>query len=441
MSEPAAPSAPAKKSGLFRTILVGMLGLSGGAIGTYTTAVVEKIAKPPLPIANFAAAADGLAVTCMNHATGDTGWWDFGDGSPLEPFAADQPTVAHTYAKPGSYAVKLTVRNFTADENDRTVTVDVAAPAAKDAAAAPHITGFAVQPMTPGAVAPATFRITAEVQNADYCVWDFGDGRVEAAEGGGKIDRTVTFDTPGTATVQLVAHTGKAAAQQSAAVKVEAAPVGTLTAVLKVTDGGKRAERHTRNLTLAVPAPKDKAATFTRTISARPGATLVEVVAARPDIPGVKNLRVAVAPDKKSATITGEWADPKNAKAGSDALIPLKLTDERAVSRPPATAVVTGQLPPLSPAGKTSTAIALPAPPAPLDGMSRTVHVELRQTGSNGKPVVIAEGELTGRGPVSIPARQYVSLPMPPVATATFDTDRVTIAFEVRSAVVPASGP
>ena len=66
-----------------------------------------------------------------SHATGDTGWWDYGDGSPLEPFAADQPTITHTYAKPGSYSVKLVVRNFTSDENERTVAVEAAA-AAKD---------------------------------------------------------------------------------------------------------------------------------------------------------------------------------------------------------------------------------------------------------------------------------------------------------------------
>lgn len=437
-------AAPAKKSGggLFRTILVGVLGLSGGAVGTYTTAVVEKIAKPPLPIANFAATADGMTVTCQNHATGDTGWWDFGDGSPLESFAADQPTVTHTFAKPGSYAVKLVVRNFTADENDRSVTVDVVPPAAGPGAA-PQIAGFAVQPVSPGSVAPAVFRVTADVQNADYCVWDFGDGRVEAAAGGGKIDRTVTFDTPGTATVQLVAHNGKAAAQQSAAVRVEPAPVGSLTAVLKVTDSGSKAVRHTRAITVAVPAPKDKAASFTRTIAARPGATLVEVVAAKADVPGVKNLRVAVAPDKKSATITGEWADAVAVKAGSDALIPLKLTDERATAQPPVVATVHGQLPPLSPAGKTSASVALPAPPAPLDGMTRTVHVELRQVGANGRAVVIAEGDLTGRGPVPIPARQYVSLPTPPVTTASYEVDAVKIAFEVRpaSGVVPAGGP
>jgi hypothetical protein len=47
------------------------------------------------------------------------------------------------------------------------------------------------------------------------------------------------------------------------------------------------------------------------------------------------------------------------------------LTDERTSTQPPVVATVSGQLPPLNPAGKTSTAIALggapppPPPPAP----------------------------------------------------------------------------
>src|SRR5207253_7454039 len=201
--------------------------------------------KPPLPVANFAVSADGLTATCQNHATGNSGWWDFGDGSPLEPFDAEQPTVAHAYAKPGTYGVKLTVRNLTSDENDRTVSVDVSA-VGKDAPAAPSIAGFTVQPLSPANMAPATFRVTADVQNADHLVWDLGDGRVEVAEAGGKIDRLVTFDKPGSFPVQLVAHNGKAAAKQAAAVKVDAPPDGTLMAVLTITDGGTRVDRTSR---------------------------------------------------------------------------------------------------------------------------------------------------------------------------------------------------
>src|SRR5688572_19107828 len=128
---PTSHSTPAKKSGWLKAGILGMLGLGGGIAGTYLTAVVDRAVKPAKPVANFAVATDGLTLSCQNHASGESGWWDFGDGTPLEPFAPDKP-VSHAYTKPGSYAVKLTVRNFFGDENERTVPVDVAV-AAKDA--------------------------------------------------------------------------------------------------------------------------------------------------------------------------------------------------------------------------------------------------------------------------------------------------------------------
>ena len=72
-------------------------------------------------------------------------------------------------------------------------------------------------------MAPATFRVTGDVVNAEHCVWDFGDGRLEVADGG-KIDRMVTFDKPGQFPLTLVAHSGKQAVKQASAVKIDAAP-------------------------------------------------------------------------------------------------------------------------------------------------------------------------------------------------------------------------
>src|SRR5215207_9547689 len=103
---------PGVVRGWLKAVLGGAIGLGSGVLGVYATAIVDKVAKPAKPVANFAVAADGLTVTCQNHASGESGWWDFGDGTPLEPFDAAQPSVAHTYAKPGTYAVILTVRNF-----------------------------------------------------------------------------------------------------------------------------------------------------------------------------------------------------------------------------------------------------------------------------------------------------------------------------------------
>ena len=214
MSEPA----PAKKGGWMKAGILGVLGLGGGIAGTYTTAVVNTVIKPTKPVANFSVAPDGLGVSCQNQATGESGWWDFGDGTSLVPFAADQ-SVTHTYAKAGNYTVKLTVRNFLGDENERSVPVEVAA-GPKDLPA-PLIAGFAVQSVSPVAYAPATYRVVADVANAEHCVWDYGDGRMEVTDGG-KIDRMVTFDKPGTFPLQVVAFNGKQAVKQAGAVKIEA---------------------------------------------------------------------------------------------------------------------------------------------------------------------------------------------------------------------------
>jgi hypothetical protein len=371
--------AAGKTGGWLKAGLVGLLGLGGGAAGTYTTALVDKVVKPALPVANFSAAADGLTLTCQNHATGETGWWDFGDGSPLEPFTPAVPAVTHTYTKPGSYSVKLVVRNYTSDENDRTVAVEVGG--AGGPGAAPRIAGFAVQPLSAAAVAPATFRLTADVKDADHCVWDFGDGRLEVA-GGGRIDRLVTFDKAGAFPIQLVAHNATAAAKTAQAVKVDAPVEGTLVAVLRVADTGTRVERHTRHETVAVPAPKDaRRGTFTRSVPARPGAVLVSATTG--NVAGVKGLRVEVAGDRKSASVTGEWAG----KSGADVLVPVQLTEERAstAQNPPET--VTGVF---GTAGTRAT-LALPLPPTPagMANVKRKMSLEIRQAGATGASRVI----------------------------------------------------
>lgn len=392
MSDPT----PQKKSGgWLKAGIVGLLGLCGGAVGTYATAVVDRVVKPSKPIANFSVTVESLTITCQNHATGESGWWDFGDGTALEPFVPDTP-VQHTYAKPGSYTVKLTVRNFIAEENERSVPVEVGGSSEKESSA-PQITGLSITPVGSSSIAPATFRVTADVMNADHCIWDFGDGRVEASEGG-KIDRMVTFDKPGTFTVELYAHAGKVASKQSATVKLTAAPVGTLMAVLKVTDTGSSVIRVPRNESVAIPAPtgKNPPTSFSKVVQARAGFTIAEAVPS--NAAGVKNLKVAIAADRRSVNITGEWAREPKGKAGggSDVIIPLRVTEERPTATPPAVTMVTGTIP--WPGGQCE----LPLPPA-ITGLSREYQIEIRQTGADGRPAVVARGPADGKGSVKFP--------------------------------------
>jgi PKD repeat protein len=416
-----AESGAKKKSGWLKAALVGVLGLGSGAAATYATAIVERVAKPARPVANFAVSADGLTVTCRNHASGESGWWDFGDGTPLEPFDPAQPTLAHTYAKPGNYTVKLTVRNFVADENERSVPVEVAAGAKESSA--PAVLGFAVQPVSPVSIAPATFRVTADVQHAEHCVWDFGDGRMEVAGGSGKIDRMVTFDRPGDFTVQLVAHNDRQAVKLASPVNVQAPKDGTLTVVLRVTDTGSQSERVVTTASVAIPTPKEKATGFTKVIPARPGYTIAEAGLASAAVAGVKNLKVQIAADRRSATLSGEWAgDSKavtKAAGGSDVIVPVKLTHERVAPIRPVVNTVTGSTPgrafasphpgrpdaapvliPASFQTPANWTLQLPTPPAGLTSHTREYQVELRQVGRR-EPLLQAPAG--GKGSITLP--------------------------------------
>ena len=407
MTHPAPPTVPAPTSvdkpakyGWLKASRVGLLGIGGGAAATYATAVVDRVVKPTRPVANFATTADGLTLTCQNRATGESGWWDFGDGSPLEPFAPEQP-ASHAYAKPGVYSVKLTVRNYFGDENERTVPVEVTA-GSKDAPA-PQIAGFAVQPVSPAAVAPATFRVSADVANAASCVWDYGDGRLEVSEGG-KVERLVTFEKPGPFAVSLVAHNGKLGAKQSQVVEVKAPRDGTSMAVLKVIDTGSRLYRMTTTESVAVGVPTDKtAASFSKTVNARAGFTIATATPADTP-PSVKNLKVQVSADKRSATVTGEWAgdlkSTNKAAGGSDALVRVKLTQERTVALPPAVTMVTGQF---AAAGQLLQAsLPLPPPPTGVSGAKREFQLEVR-TVRDGKPQTVLQAPAGGKGSVSLP--------------------------------------
>ena len=399
---PTSHSTPAKSgsSGWLKAALLGFLGLGGGAAGTYATAVVDRVVKPTKPVANFAVNPDGLTLACDNRASGESGWWDFGDGTPLEPYAADQH-VSHTYAKPGSYTVKLTVRNYLGDENERTVPVELSTGAAQDAPP-PSIAGFAVQPVS-GTTAPATFRLTADVANASTCVWDLGEGRVEVTAGG-KIDRLVTFTEPGIIPISLVAHNGKQGAKQSGSAKVEKPLEGTTMAILKVTDTGTKVDRATTVESVAVPVPTDKnATTFTKYIAARPGHSITD--AALGTAPAsAKNVKVEVAPDKRAVKVTGEWAgDTKTtnkAAGGSDALVRVKVTQERTTPLPASVTMVTGTFASI---GQTIRAD-LPLPPAPLglSGSKREYQLEIRSV-RDGKSATQLQAPQAGKKPLSFP--------------------------------------
>ena len=115
-----------------------------------------------------------------------------------------------------------------------------------------------------------------------------------------------------------------------------------------------------------------------------------------------KGRRRELATDKRSATVSGEWAgDSKAGKAaGSDLLVPLKLTEERttAIQSPPETS--TGVFLQQS-GGPIMTILPLPALPPNVAGFQRKLSLEVRQATGDGKfrPVVsVAELKLPWLG-------------------------------------------
>jgi PKD repeat protein len=369
------PKKPRGVRGIFKAAGGAVLGLFSGAAVMYATAVFDTVVKPSKPVANFAVTADGLTVTCQSHATGDSGWWDFGDGTPLEPFDAAKPAVEHVYARPGNYAVKLIVRNFLMEENERSVPVSLTAAPNQ---LPPQIADLRVEPIGPRAVAPATFRIRGEVKNAQHVVMTLGD-RYEVNTEGGPFERLVVFEKPGQYPIQVMGHSGKQAAGQITLVTVERPASGSVSAVLRVTDSGTKTDRQTFAESVPLPPPAKGAKAVEKTVAARPGYAIVQASIGKVTSPAVKKLKAEVAADKRSVKLTGEWAGDAAGKP-ADVIVPLVLVEEKAtpVALPPQ--MMAGAL-----AGGQPVSWKLPPQPIGLAGFQRKMELEFREAMPDGK--------------------------------------------------------
>ena len=105
------------------------------------------------------------------------------------------------------------VQNLLGDESERTVSLhlDTAKPDA------PEIQALDVAPVSPGSFAPATFRVTGKVKNAQMCVWSSSDDRpMEFVKDDlAAQDRLLTFDRPGSYVIKLAAVNDTHTAQPS----------------------------------------------------------------------------------------------------------------------------------------------------------------------------------------------------------------------------------
>jgi PKD repeat protein len=310
--QPSGSGATGKLAGWLKGLVTSALGLCSGAVLMYVSPLIDRVVKPAKPVANFAAAAQGLQVTFQNRSTGGTeGWWDFGDGSALEPYVPTQGNLTHAYAKPGTYSAKLTLKNLIGDESDRTVSVSLN----DTGPAAPSIDAFAVVPLSPSAYAPATFRVVSKVKNADLCVWALGENRpLEiSTDVPGNQDRIVTFQRPGTHAIRLAVFNGKQAAEKSETIRVNAAPAGTATAVLKMSRQAVQVVTLDKQRYVAVKFPANSKATvesFTKEIHTEHGFVVkgVQVV----DAHNASGVKAQVSADSQKITLTGLLQRPTN---------------------------------------------------------------------------------------------------------------------------------
>lgn len=324
-----------RSGGWLKTIVGAIAGIVSGAVIMYLTPVVDKVIKPQKPLANFSVQVSGLQITLLNRSVGGEGFWDFGDGSALEPATEAAETVTHTYLRPGQYTVKLSIHNYLGDENERTAPVIVKG----DGDGQPAILSLEATSLCPHAIAPATFRVVSRAQNVETCVWDFGaDKPLEiTSESPNEQERLVTFPRPGKYNVQLAVLNGKQGQRKSVPVVVDSAPANALMGVISVADQGTRLDVRTETVPLSL-VPDSRSRPFERSIPVRAGYTVTDARIDGAPPAGVRNIAVLTNGDKSRVTVAGEMTAAKIPPGGAPSMIvvPVSIRCERSVteSRP-----------------------------------------------------------------------------------------------------------
>lgn len=334
MSEAAKAGAVGMVLGWLKAAVSGVLGLLSGAALMYVSPLVDQVVRPARPVANFALDVQGLNVTFENRAEGRDGWWDFGDGSALQPFSPEQKTITHAYARSGDYTARLTLRNAFGEENERSVTVHTESNSVQP----PAIEALTIQPLDSDCHAPATFRLTAQLKGADLCVWACGADRPleVVADPPATQERYVTFNEAGKYIVKVAAVQGKNVVEQSCTVQVKPAQGGVL-AVVRVkakTIRVKKTERH-HNEKIALPAGfQGDVYAFRTDIPAGRDSQLIEAkIAAELKVPYLRNIKAVVAPSGDKVTLSGEFLPRLYPSQPHEVVpswvIPLVLTQQR----------------------------------------------------------------------------------------------------------------
>jgi PKD repeat protein len=425
MSDKQAGESGKSSAGWLKTIAGTAAGLIGGGIMMYLSPLLDKVIKPARPVANFAVMHEGTTVTFHNRSTAvHSGWWDFGDGSPLEPVEVGRDVVTHTYSAPGDYTAKLSLRNLLGEESERSVLVRI--DSAKSAT--PEILSLDAYPVSAGSYAPATFRVVSKVKDAQVCVWDLDDDRPleVVTEVPGSQDRLVTFPKPGGYVIKLAAVNGNQATEKSEIVNVLESPSGTVTAILSVTDQATRVEKVTTNYLFTEtfpPQSREDAVAVSRQTPARPGHVITDVrlqsvkggtamsLGEKLEMPidpamvdgrGAKNLKLQLAEDRRSLRLTGRLVkDSTSGKRGNpmpNVQVPVLLSQERRTAAHRPAVPVTGTL-------TMPGSALLMMPPVPSDwvDVKRHMRLELR----DGEHAIWQESQMPRNSLVTLQGRRY----------------------------------
>lgn len=284
-----------------------LIGALSGAVIMYISPLVNSAIKPPRPVANFSYSLDGASATFNNLSTGGAqGWWDFGDGSALEPFAPSQAAITHRFPGPGNYTVKLALHNSIGEEVERSAPVKI------DAANPPAIDDFEVVPVSAlrasskNPSAPATFRISGKLKNADILIWSVDDHPLEMVSdvGSNSFEHYVTFQTYGFKKVRLMAVAGKNKVEKQIDLFIDVPDDDPMILIQQTSDAPSA-----RSMPISVSMPAQfPGASYPFEVSRRvgPGSTIVEASLTPPDEKLVRNASLAISSDRKSFTVTGE---------------------------------------------------------------------------------------------------------------------------------------
>lgn len=371
--------APSKISGWIKALCTSVFGLVSGAALMYLTPLVNNVIKPGKPVPNFAQQVSGLTVTFNNRSTGGThGWWDFGDGSALEPYEPEKDTITHTYPSRGPYNVKLSLQNLLGEESERTVALNIIDGGA--VANGPTIEAFVVQKLS-GDYAPATFKIISSVKNAKLIAWELGDEKI-TTETTLTPEKFVMLNEPGYYNLRLVAFNGDQHTEKSQQVFVGMGDNTKPTATLKVIyDGMQVEQKPDRQMIVLDWDPKQQGATchVTRELAVAPGWTIADVKYEAPSKDLVHGLKLEVTPDRTRVRATAEMLKPKTMLTGKS--LPPPHCGVRV------DLVLVRRSGPVSRAGDPvafelttpgSTMLPLPGPPAGLEVQAKRIALEIR---------------------------------------------------------------